>query len=725
MKKIFPIILLFPLFTAAQNTFTAIVKNDNTKEPLKGATVRVKGLQIGGTTNDSGIILLQNIPTGKFVVEISNVGYQDAKTSYHFPLNGPDTIPIFLEPEARELAEIRISSTRTGRSIRNTPSRIEVIAADEIHEEATMRPTDIKMLLSESTGIQTQQTSATTGNASIRIQGLDGRYTQILKDGFPLYSGAANGLGLLQIPPLDLQQVEIVKGASSTLYGGGAIAGLINLISKVPHDQRELHFNINVTSAGGLDANTFYSQKFKKTGVTIFASRNTNKPYAPGNTIFTAIPRFDRYTFNPKLFLYLSDKTKLSFGINSSFENRLGGDIHYIRGKGDSIHRYFENNKTQRVSTELTFDHELKKGSNIEIKNSVSYFNRSITSNKYRFAGTQYSTFSEATYRSKKEKRDWVAGLNILTDRFKEDALSSPVLRDYLQTTLGGFVQNTWDVANWLTLETGLRGDYVKDYGFALLPHASALFKIAPGLTTRLGGGFGYKAPTIFTEESERLLYKNVLPVNSQSNSLERSYGGNWDVNYNKSFDKINLSINQFFFYTYLNHPLLLDTTDSNTYKFKNIAGNLHSKGSETNVRLNYNDFTLYLGYTYTDARLFNNGVTVQNPLTPKYRFNAALVYEIEDKLRIGSELYHFSSQPLSDGSNGRPYWLYGLVAEKEWKHLSLYINFEDIGNVRQTKFDSIFTGSVSSPVFKDIYAPLEGFTMNGGIILKLDGEDK
>ena len=74
----------------------------------------------------------------------------------------------------------------------------------------------------------------------------------------------------------------------------------------------------------------------------------------------------------------------------------------------------------------------------------------------------------------------------------------------------------------------------------------------------------------------------------------------------------------------------------------------------------------------------------------------------------------------LSDVSEGSEYWLYGLVAEKEWKHISLYINFENIGNVRQTKFESIYTGSVIDPVFKDIYAPLDGFVTNGGIILKL-----
>jgi len=124
-----------------------------------------------------------------------------------------------------------------------------------------MRPGDIRMMLNESTGIQTQQVSATSANSSIRIQGLDGRYTQILKDGFPMYAGFSGGLGLLQTPPLDLRQVEIIKGSSSTLYGGGAIAGLINLISKVPTAERELRFLVNGTSAGGLDVNGFYGQR--------------------------------------------------------------------------------------------------------------------------------------------------------------------------------------------------------------------------------------------------------------------------------------------------------------------------------------------------------------------------------------------------------------------------------------------------------------------------------
>jgi outer membrane receptor for ferrienterochelin and colicins len=720
MKKFITILLILPLFSKAQNTFSAVIKNEETKEPIQGATVQIKGLKITAISSEAGIVAFNNIPDGKQVIQITTVGYKDVERLITLPLNIIDTLQFFLEQAVKELDEVTVSTTRSNRSINNTPTRVEVIAEEEVHEEATMRPGDIRMLLAESTGVQTQQTSATTANASIRIQGLDGRYTQILKDGFPIYSGAASGLGLLQTPPLDLRQVEIIKGSSSTLYGGGAIAGLVNLITKFPTDKRQLNFHLNITSAGGLDINSFYGQRFKKAGVTLFVSRNSNKAYDPANISFSAIPKFERYTVNPKLFLYFTDKTRLNIGVNTTYENRLGGDMRFIEGKGDSTHSYFERNKTKRLSTQLTFDHQINEESNFKIKNSIGYFNRIITSNGYAFNGTQYNTFTEATYVNKAEESDWVAGVNVLTDQFKENPTSQLTLRNYNQTTFGAFVQNTWNTLDWLTLETGLRSDYVKDYGFALLPRVSALFKIAPKLTSRIGGGFGYKPPTIFTEESERLLYKDVLPISTTTNKLERSYGANWDVNYKTSSDEITFSINQFFFYTYLKNPLFIEPTLNNKYQLQNISGHIISKGAETNIKLGYDELALYFGYTYTDAKVYNKAITAQNPLTPKHRFNAALVYEVEGKWKFGSELYYFSKQQLSDGSTGRDYWLSGLVAERLWKKFSLFINFENFGDVRQTKFENIYTGTVSNPVFKDIYAPLEGFVVNGGLKITL-----
>ena len=720
MKKIFTLLLLIPVFTEAQHSFKIIIKNEASSQPLQGANLRIKRFKLNLIADSAGMVIISNIPTGKYDVEITSIGFLEVEKEIAFPLKLDDSLLIYLKQAAQEMSEVTVLSTRSNRSIKNTPTRVEVIAGEEVQEEATMRPGDIRMLLAESTGIQTQQTSATTANASIRIQGLDGRYTQILKDGFPIYSGAASGLGLLQTPPLDLRQVEIIKGSSSTLYGGGAIAGLVNLITKIPTDKKELNLHLNFTSAGGVDINSFYGKRFKKIGVTIFVSRNVNKAYDPANISFSAIPKFERYTVNPKLFLYLSKNTNINFGVNATFENRLGGDMQFIKDKGDSTHSYFERNKTKRLATQFTFDHQIDEGSSIKIKNSFSYYDRTISSKNYTFNGIQNSTFTEATYLHKMQKSDWVAGANILTDDFKEGVSVATLLRNYNQITYGLFVQNTWNTKEWLTVETGLRGDFIKNYGFAFLPRVSALFKFTPEFTSRIGGGLGYKPPTIFTEESERLLYKNVLPVNSSTNKLEKSYGANWDISYKISIDKITFSFNQLFFYTYLNNPLFLTPAQNGLFRFQNIMGYVVSKGAETNIKLGYDELSLYLAYTYTNAKLYNNGAVTDNPLTPKHRFNASLVYEIEGKWKFGSELYYFGKQNLSDGTMVRDYWLSGLVAEKLWKKFSIFINFENFGDVRQTRFESIYSGTVSNPVFKDIYSPLEGFVVNGGVKVKL-----
>ena len=686
-----------------------------------GVTAQVTGTTIATTSDENGQIILTGIPNGLKEIQFSYIGFAQRTDSFNFPLEDTAPIEILLYEQSEDLEEIVISSTRSTRTIQNIPTRIEFIGSEELDEKGNMKAGDIRTLLSESTGIQTQQTSATSANASIRIQGLDGRYTQILKDGFPLYAGAASGLGLLQTPPLDLKQVEIIKGSTSTLYGGGAIAGLVNLISKTPTEERDLRFHLNGTSGRGLDINGFYGQKFKKIGTTIFASHNRNGAYDPAQIGLSAIPKFERYVLNPKLFVYFNDKTKMNFGINTTIENRLGGDMLYIKGKGDNTHQYFEENKTQRYSTQFVFDHTVNENSFVQIKNSVSYFNRNTAIPNYEFEGTQTATFTEASYTHSKEKSEWVTGVNIWTDNFKEKQITAFPLRDYSQNTFGAFVQNSFKATDWLQLEAGLRTDYVIDYGAVFLPRVSALFKIANGLTSRIGGGFGYKSPTIFTEESERLQYQNVMPIDDNTNKLERSYGANADINYRTNIgDDWTFSINQLFFYTYLDNPLLLQNPSANLYQFINSSGYIHTKGTETNIKIGYDDFKLFLGYTFTDTRLIENGTTTENPLTPKHRINSVLMYEIEDKWKIGLEAYYFSPQKLNDGTTGKDYVICGFMAEKIWERFSLYINFENFFDTRQTRFDNIYTGTITNPVFKDIYAPLDGFVINGGIKFRL-----
>lgn len=265
IKWLFIVICMFTFEEIySQNNFTAILKDKVTNEALIGATAVLEGTVIGSSTDFDGKLTITGIPDGKKVIVFSYVGYETFKDTFEFPLTIPQPYIALLQ-SGMDLETVQISATRNSRSIEDIPTRTEAITAEELGEKAAMNSTNISMLLRESTGIMVQQTSANSGNQTLRIQGLDGRYTQLLKDGFPLYSGFSSGLSVMQVPPLDLRQVEVIKGSASTLYGGGAIAGLVNLVSKQPvENEPELSFMLNQTSARGTTANTFWSQRFKK-----------------------------------------------------------------------------------------------------------------------------------------------------------------------------------------------------------------------------------------------------------------------------------------------------------------------------------------------------------------------------------------------------------------------------------------------------------------------------
>jgi iron complex outermembrane receptor protein len=728
MKKItvLTIALLCTTIAYSQNIYKAIIKDAKTNETLIGATASLQGTAIGASSDTAGLVILTKIPNGKQIIRFSYVGYETRLDTLTFPIAQNSPMLILLQAagkgEGQELEAVVIGATRSSRTIANIPTRVEVISGEELDEKGNMKPGDIRMMLAESTGIQTQQTSATSGNSSIRIQGLDGKYTQIIRDGFPLYSGFSGGLGLLQIAPLDLKQVEVIKGSSSTLYGGGAIAGLVNLVSKTPTEERHLDFLLNGNSALGLDASSFYSQKFEKIGITVYAAYNHGTAYDPSNIGLSAIPRYNRYTLNPKLFFYLDKNTTLITGINATVENRIGGDMQYLKGDGDAQHSYYELNKTGRYSSQVELDRKLNDKEKLTIKNSVSYFDRSINLPGYRFSGVQVSTYSEANYAYNGEKTDWVAGLNYLTDNFKEDQNSSSPLRSYNYNTIGGFVQNTWNATNKFILESGLRGDYHNEYGVFVLPRISGLYKINSHFSTRLGGGLGYKAPTVFTEDAERIEFRNVLPIDVAYTKAERSYGANYDITYRTGLfnDQVSFSINQLFFYTRINNPIILTPLANGDLQYLQPQGDLNTKGMETNVKLTYGNFKLFLGYTLADVMQHTNNTITTYPLVSRNRLNNVLVYEVEDKFKIGAEAYYFSPQLLNDGTTGRGYWTGGLMAEKIWERFSLFVNFENLTDTRQTKFGAIYTGSITNPDFKDIYAPLDGFVVNGGIKFKL-----
>jgi len=175
------------------------------------------------------------------------------------------------------------------------------------------------------------------------------------------------------------------------------------------------------------------------------------------------------------------------------------------------------------------------------------------------------------------------------------------------------------------------------------------------------------------------------------------------------------VSINQLFFYIKVDHPLILQNNS-----LMNAIGYLSTQGAETNIKLAMDEFSFYLGYTYTDTKTHNNGAATAQPLTPKNQISFDATYEIENSFRFGAESFYTGSQLLNDGTVGRQFITFGLLVQKMWKHLDIFINAENASDRRQTRWGNIYTGSVTHPIFNDIYAPLEGAVINAGIRIKL-----
>ena len=496
------------------------------------------------------------------------------------------------------------------------------------------------MVLRESTGIQMQQTSLSSGSTNIRIQGLDGRYTQLLRDGFPLYGGFSSGLSILQIPPLDLQQFEIIKGSSSTLYGGGAIAGLINMVSKTPDEEPALDIMLTQTQALGSTANVFYSKRNEKFGISLYGSGHYQKAYDPEDDGFSNLPKTKSISFNPKFFYYPSDKTTFWLGLNGTYDDRIGGDITKIESGENGIHQYTEENISKRLSSQAVYKTQIDSISSLSIKNSVSFFDRNLTIPDFNFDGKQTNTFTEITYQRETSKADWIFGANLYTSNFDEND-NATLQRDQTDITYGLFANNIYDLSDSWILETGLRADYNTDFGFFPLPRISLLYKNDNGFSSRIGGGLGYKIPDIFTEEAEFINFENIIGIDKSSLKAERSYGVNLDFNYQtRLFETIGFSINQLFYVTAINNGLLLNSTNNGLFAFENATDEILSKGAETNIKFTYKDFRWFLNYALIDTKLNYLAGNPQKPLTAKHNAGSVLMYE-SDKWRIGYETFY------------------------------------------------------------------------------------
>lgn len=711
--------LLTTVFLFAQNRIVITVTDSITQGKLQGVSVIIVKSKKGGTTDSFGRLVLNNIRDGNQPISFSIIGYKPKTVNYFFPLDNPEVTIIMEKAEEEKMEEVIVSSSRTESRIENLPTKVEVLGAEEVNEEVGIKPGSITSLLGDVAGIQTQQTSAATGNTEMRVQGLPGKYTQLLRDGVPLFGGYSGSFSMLQIPPLDLKQIEIVKGASSTLYGGGAIAGMINLISKKPKEgEFEKTILLNQTSLKESNVNIYLSNRKNKLGYTFFTGLNYQKAVDVNNDGFSDVPDVKGYFLHPTFFIYPNDKNNISIGYNGVFEDRNGGDMLVLKEEGNNQHQYFDRNKSYRNTVDVTWENKINSKDQFNFKATGSWLDRAITTNTFGMRATQFSYYSEAAWLKRFDKSDLVTGINFTGENFVKKLPDSTQFSNYNYSTIGVFVQDDWRFEKRFTLQAGLRVDYQKQYGSFVLPHFSLLYKINNYLTSRIGGGLGYKIPTVFSSDVDEREYPLLLPLKNAN--PEKSIGANWDINYHQYVNAWDITVNQTFYVTGIRHPLVLHTDVNGKLYLNNADKPITTTGFETYVQLQHHQLEIYLGYTYTVAKKLYDDIHPFLSLSAKNKFASVLTYEFTDHFRTGIEATFTGRQYLDDGTQTPAYPFVAAMLRYDIRKFSFVLNCENLFDYRQTKKENIIILPTINPGFRQLWAPVDGRAVNFSVRIRL-----
>ncbi|MGY3214144.1 TonB-dependent receptor [Mucilaginibacter sp. HD30] len=720
MKTLLTIVSLF-LTTLAQAQQKVNVRLIDSKSGSALPAVSIKSAKrVLAITDGSGKAVL-SLLTGNHTLSFSITGYGLKDTIITIP--GSETLIISLTEAETSLEEVTVvSSTRNNQTMENGPMKVEVIGLEEMTEEAGLKPGNVASILGDLSGVQIQQSSATSGNSNVRIQGLDGRYTQIIRDGMPMYEGFSGNFGILTIPPLDLKQIELIKGSASTLYGGGAIAGLVNLISKRPTQKQELDVLLNYTTLDEFNANAYVAKRNSRWGYNLFAGYNRQEKRDVDKDGLSDLPDAKSFIFHPKVFFYPTSKTIIHVGYNGSFDDRKGGDMLVLQNKPDAVHQYFDANKTQRHTGEYLLEQFFGGDAKLTVKGNLSNFTRDNTTSQYFIKGKQLSYYNEASVYAPFGKNDLVAGINVTGQNYETVEPKGALLKKYSGNTIGAFAQYDLHLFDNTTVEGGMRADHHDQYGWFALPRIAIFHRFNEHWATRAGFGMGYKTPNPLVEQNIERSVLDLLPFNANVNA-EKSYGYNAEFNYKKEWGKdVTLFINQAFFLTTVNSPVVFDLINpSGKIGLINAASPIRSKGLDTYVKLDVDEWELYAGYTLTDAR--NTFLPVQSfiPLTPKHRFAFVAANEISEKLTAGLEGSYTGTQFRYDGTKTPSYFfMAAMVKYAIDNHVTVVFNCENLLDYRMNKVESVYVGSITNPGFKPLWAPIDGRAINLSLRWKL-----
>ena len=666
-------------------------------------------------TNENGVATLRLAP-GIATIVTRRIGY------------GPDSLTIVLDPgadttvtrvlveRAESIASVMVSSTRSERRVEDEPLRIEVLAGEDVGEKTQMHPADLRVLLTEMSGVRIQATSPSLGGASVRILGARGRYTQVLTDGLPLYGAQAGSFGLLQMPPLDLRQAEVIKGAASALYGPGAIGGVLNLISRRPPDSAEVLLNAN--GRGGADVVGFMTGNAWKGAATLLAGTHTQRSVDVNGDGWSDIPGFRRIEVRPRFFASDSSGNSLMVTAGGLAEDRGGGSAQGSSSAGT----FPESLSTRHVDVGLSARARVASAVSIAVRAAANVHDRVRQFGVKRERERLATFFGEVAGTMVSGTQTVLAGAAIQLERYRNRDGSR---FDEDRGTPAVFAQHTFVPAGWLSTQVNGRCDVSSAYGTICTPRASLLLHAQRAVSIRLSGGSAWAAPAALTEETEVFGLTRVQgPLNV---AAERARSASLDVSSTRGRFEASATL----FTSRVANPVGLQRIAGDTMgavRFVNATGPALTHGAE--VFGVYNEepviITAFYALTRTRETSADNGRLRESPYVPRESAGIDAAFEEDDSgTRFGVEAFYTGPQALDENpyrAVAPGYTTIGLLASQRIGAATLYVNVENLTNVRQTSVDPLLrrTPGEGGRMTVDEWAPLDGRSINAGLRWRL-----
>ena len=654
-------------------------------EHVPYAIIHVKGTTIATTTDMTGHFFLKNLPEGTFTIEAKYMGYTTMSKMVTTKKNTSKELNFNLSPSDLSLDEVVVSANRSETKRRMAPNLVNVINGKVFD---ITQSTCLAQGLNFQPGVRTEDNCQNCGFTQVRINGLDGHYSQILVDSRPIFSSLNGVYGLEQIPANMIDRVEVVRGGGSALFGASAIGGTINIITKEPV-RNSASFGHTLMSIGGSNSfdnvttgNVSLVTDDNKAGVYAYGQTRNRKGYDHDGDGYTELPELNNQTFGLNSYLRLNPYSKLSLQYHGIHEFRRGGNRleqapheaniteqveHSIQG-GGLTYEYFAPDEKNRLSAYFSFQTTSRK----------SYYGGigEGTDDDRDAAGKAYGTTHDFTYVAGAQyvhnfsKLFFMPSDLTLGAEYNFDGLKDVILgydRHFKQDVHIGsfFFQNEWKSKQWGFLVGGRLDKHNLVDNIIFSPRANLRYNPTDNLNFRLTYAGGFRAPQAFDEDLHVGVVGGERLVTVLADKLKEERSNSFSISadiYHK-FGNVQTNLLVEGFYTDLDNVFALRQLDRpdaqgntvqeryNAYGAKVFGLNIEGKAMFTRW------FSLQAGFTiqkslYDEAIAWNDEVPEQKykkmmrspnrygyftaTFTPVKRFTASITGNYTGSMLIG-----------------------------------------------------------------------------------------